>query len=61
MQDIIREITDLLTRLTSYNRLIQDDNFEAATVEDIKGNADAICDEVKSRINDIKSLINQWE
>ncbi len=61
MEDIINRVSDLLNRVRDYNRIIQADNFEAATVEDIKGNAKALCDEVKSDIDAIKSLINQWE
>ncbi|KKL57675.1 hypothetical protein LCGC14_2233040 [marine sediment metagenome] len=61
MDDLINQVKHLLDRISDYNHIIHADNFQAPTVEDIKDNAKAISDEIKFKVDDIKSLINQWE
>ena len=60
MEDRIVHIKSLLDNIIRYNRMIIADNFEPDTVEDMKGNAKAICDEIKSEADNIKDEINLW-
>ena len=54
-------VRSLLDRLHSYERLIDADNFEPNTVDDIKGNAKDLCDAIKIEADSIKTEINQWQ
>lgn len=56
----IAEVRATLDRLHSYQRMINAGNFEQATVDDMRGNAKDLCDDVKSIINQIKAEVNQW-
>ena len=49
-----------LDRLIDYEKMIDANNFESATVDDMKGNAKDICGVIKTEINDIKSKIDNW-
>ncbi len=55
-----REVSLLLDRINSYDRLILADNFEPNTVSDIKNNAKDICNQIKSEVDLIKGDIDGW-
>ncbi len=57
----IARVRSLLDRLHSYEHLIEADNFESGTVDDMKGNAKNLCDEIKAEADSIKTEINQWQ
>jgi len=56
----IGRILDLLEKIRRYERVIAADNFEPATVADMKGNAKDFCDQAKAEIDQIKSEIDEW-
>ena len=56
----IRDVNLLLDRVHKYDHIIQEDSLEEATVEDMAGNAKAICDEAKGKIDSIKDDIESW-
>lgn len=58
--DRVDGVKRLLDRVHDYEHLIVADNFEPATIDDMKGNAKALCDAAKAEIDNIKSEINQW-
>lgn len=60
IDDRIEQVRTLLERVRSYHRLLLADNFEAATVTDMKSNAKAICDEAKAELDELKAEIDQW-
>ncbi len=57
----IARIRSLLDRLHSYEHLIDANNFESDTVDDIKGNAKDLCDEIKIEADSIKTEVDQWQ
>lgn len=61
IDDRVEAIRQLLERIKTYNRLIVADNFEASTVDDMKGNAKDICDQAKAELDQIKAEIDQWQ
>jgi len=50
----------LLDKVSLYNRLVIENSLEQDTIDDMKGNAKDICDDVKAEIDNIKSEIDQW-
>ncbi|MBA7654303.1 hypothetical protein ES703_62180 [subsurface metagenome] len=54
-------VNRLLQRIRDYKRMIEADSFEPATVEDMKGNAKAMCDQAKDELDEIKNEIDSWE
>lgn len=60
MQDRINTIKSLLDKIANYNRIIEADNFESDTVDDIRGNAKDIADEIKTEVDTIKVEIDLW-
>ena len=56
----IDEIAAHLQLIRQYVVLIDANNFEEATVTDMKGNAKDTCDTAKADIDAIKSLIDEW-
>ena len=61
IQDNIRNIKRLLEKLEAYDNLITGDNFEPATVTDMKENAKGVCNQIKAEVDQIKAEIGQWE
>lgn len=60
IEDKIDGAKRLLDKVKVYNRLIIEDSLEPATIDDIKGNAKTLCDNVKVEIDNIKAEIGQW-
>lgn len=60
IDDRIEQTKRLLERVRGYNRLIVNDNFEAATISDMKGNAKDVCNQAKAELDEIKNEIDQW-
>ena len=60
MQDKINTIKGMLDKIANYNRIIEADNFESDTVDDIRGNAKDIADEIKTEVDTIKVEIDLW-
>ncbi len=58
--EMIARIRALLDRLHTYEHMIGANNFENNTVDDMKGNAKDICDEIKVDVDSIKSEIDNW-
>ncbi len=56
----VKGVRRLLDRLIDYEKMIDDNNFEPATVADMKENAKDICGVIKTEIDGIKSEINNW-
>lgn len=50
----------LLDKVNLYNKLVTENSLEEDTIDDMKGNAKALCDDVKTEIGNIKSEIDQW-
>lgn len=50
----------LMDRVHDYEHMIIADNFEPATIDDMKGNAKALCDAAKAEIDSIKAEIDLW-
>ncbi len=57
---MIARIRAKLDRLHTYEHMIDGNNFENSTVDDMQGNAKDICDEIKGEINSIKAEIDNW-
>lgn len=57
----IKEIWVLLDRVKRYNDIITNDSFELHTIENMKGNAKAICDQIKDEVDNIKDEIDEWQ
>jgi len=57
----VAQIRSKLDLLCNYQHMIDADNFEPGTVDDMKGNAKDICDVIKSLTDDIKAEIDNWE
>lgn len=60
VEDRIEGVKRLLDKVRLYNKLVTEDSLEQATVDDMKGNAKTICDNVKAEIDSIKAEIDQW-
>ena len=60
IDDEIASMRIKLDRIHQYDSVIASDNFEPETVEDIKGNAKALCDEIKTEADIIKSSVDLW-
>ncbi len=60
IEENVAQVRSGLDRLSQYEHMIDADNFESDTVDDMKGNAKDICDQLKARINDIKDAVDQW-
>ena len=58
---MVARIRASLDRLNTYEQMIGGNNFENNTVDDMKGNAKDICDEIKAEIDSIKAEIDNWE
>lgn len=41
--------------------MIEKNNFEPPTVQDMAGNAKALCDLVKNEVDAIKAVIDEWD
>jgi len=61
IDDKIKHVTNLLQGVKSYSQLIIADNFEIATIADMKDNAKDLFDTAKSVIDTIKDEIDEWE
>ena len=59
--EMVARIRASLDRLHTYEQMIGGNNFENNTVDDMKGNAKDICDEIKVEIESIKAEIDNWE
>ncbi len=60
IEEYIAQVRSGLDRLSQYEHMIDANNFESDTVEDMKGNAEDICDQLKTIIDDIKAAVDQW-
>jgi len=58
--EMVARIRASLDRLHTYEHMIGGNNFENNTVDDMKGNAKDICDEIKTEIDSIKAEIDNW-
>jgi len=56
----IDAVKRVLERIHEYKRIVEADNFEPATIDDIKGNAKDLCDTAKTEIDNIKAGIDDW-
>jgi len=50
----------LLERVLDSKRIVDADNLETATVDDLKDNAKGLCDSAKLEIDNIKDEIDSW-
>lgn len=57
----IDAVKRLLDKILAYEQMIEADNFEPDTVEDMKGNAKGLCDAAKNEIGNIKTEVDQWQ
>lgn len=56
----LERITKLVGKVRVFDKLVIEDSLEPATVEDIKGNAKDLCNEIKTEADLIKNEIDQW-
>lgn len=61
IEDRIETVKALLKKLSNYNRIVVENNFEPSTITDIKKNAKSLCDDIKTEVKEIKDEINNWE
>ncbi len=60
IEEEIAQVRALLDRLNSYEYMIDANNFEPDTVDDMKDNAKDLCDELKTIADSIKTEIDNW-
>ena len=56
----ITTVVSLLQRIQQYETIIETDDFEPATIDDMQSNAKDICNEVKAEVDLIKAEIGHW-
>jgi len=57
----LERIAKLVGRVRVYDKLVTEDSLQSATVDDMKGNAKDLCDEIKTETDLIKNEIDKWE
>lgn len=60
IDDRIEQIKRLLEQIKEANRCVGVGSFLPSTIEDLKGHAKGLADEVKDEVDEIKSDIDQW-
>lgn len=58
--DRLERIGRLVDRIRNYNRLVLEDSLEPTTLEDLKGNVEDLCDEIKVEADQIKTEVGHW-
>ena len=56
----LERIAKLVGRVRVYYKLVTEDSLEPPTIDDMKGNAKDLCDEIKTEADLIKNEIDQW-
>lgn len=56
----VERIRGLIDKIRRYNRLVVEDSLEPTTLEDMEGNVDTLCDEIKAEADQIKVEAGQW-
>jgi len=56
----LERIRGLIDRIRRYNHLIAEDSLQPTTVDDMKGKAKDLCDEIRAEADLIKNDIDQW-